>query len=183
MAVLATKTTTGGVVGDTTSAYPGYAISSIISDDGTTGIYIWEVTGDDSGLSQAEVQALIDADDGLIEKGNLDASSTELPAANAGDLYRIDAAVTLGGEDLPANAVIRATKDSIAADADFADNWAYFYQPTLPAGTSSVYLVNALTATFEDNALYFLQDVGGTVSPASGRGIYYTDGGYFQVIM
>lgn len=82
-----------------------------------------QVVGGSTGLNSLQVQALIDESDFFILRGTLGAGTTVLPAADRGNVFRISAPLTLGGQTLSPGDMILATSDNTPAGSLFAGNW------------------------------------------------------------
>lgn len=180
MVSIATPTTPNAAVGDTTASLPGYHVSHII--DAATGKYAWDVL--DGYLPEADIVKRIEDSDKLEYKGAIASTATELPAADAGHVYKLDADLTLGGEELAEGTFIQCLADDTAAGATFSGNWQTFSAPFGDGDAVPTYVAPALPTTMKgDRAFYEVGPVPGTATDATQKGRWYTDGstGYYKV--
>lgn len=176
MATLTTYKSTGGAVGDLATDKPGYRIQAII--DAGKGFYAWEpLPGAESVLDRQTVDQMIEDSDSLVMKGELDTTATQLPAADAGHVYEITTAVTLGGEDLAQNSYIYAVSDATAAGATFVGNWKYLEKPATADGSVPVFVVSALPATPADGvSVYLVSDAIAPAADPDQKGLWVSTG-------
>lgn len=144
-----------------TTAFTTAAVAALISDAANDTTHVWS-----SSKSKSYADSLLGANDAMVYKGVIDASTNpNYPAANAGDTYKISVAGKIGGAsgtNVEVGDMIIATADGLAAGTQAAvgASWTIVQSNIDGAVTGPAASVANRIATFSGTSGKVIQDSG-----------------------